>query len=136
MPAAATALQPVVYFDGVCGLCNGFVDRLIRWDHDHVLRFATLQGRTAQERLPAIHTDELNSIVYYDGERLLTRSTAALHIAMKLGGAWKLAGLFLMVPRFLRDAVYNWIARNRYQWFGKHANCRLPSPQERALFLP
>ncbi|HRH71389.1 MAG TPA: DCC1-like thiol-disulfide oxidoreductase family protein [Flavobacteriales bacterium] len=136
MEAAATTLHPVVFFDGVCGLCNGFVDRLMRWDRHRVLRYATLQGRTAQERLPADHTEELNSIVFFDGERLLTRSTAALHIIMKLGGAWKLAGIFLLLPHFIRDGVYNWIARNRYQWFGKHDTCRLPSPEERALFLP
>ncbi len=112
------------------------MDRLIRWDRKHVLRFATLQGRTAQERLPASHTEALRSIVYFDGAQLLTRSTAALHIAMELGGVWKLAGVFLIVPRFLRDAVYDWIARNRYQWFGKHDTCRVPSPEEQALFLP
>ena len=136
MQATAAAPQPVVYFDGVCGLCNGFVDRLMRWDKHRVLRYATLQGSTALERLPRQHTQVLNSIVYFDGDRLLTRSTAALHILMALGGAWKLAGSFLVFPSFLRDAVYDWIARNRYQWFGKHDTCRLPSPEERQLFLP
>lgn len=136
MDAAAAATRPIVYFDGVCGLCNGFVDHLIRLDRNRKLRYAMLQGRTAQQQLPADHTEVLNSIVYFDGERLLTRSEAALHIVMKLGGAWKLAGIFLLLPRFLRDGVYNWIARNRYQWFGKRGACRLPSPEERALFLP
>lgn len=136
MQTTNAAPHPIVFFDGVCGLCNGFVNRLMRWDKHHVLRFATLQGHTAQVRLPMAHTAELRTIIYLDGERILTRSTAALHIVMKLGGPWKLAGLVLVVPRFLRDAVYNWIANNRYQWFGKLDSCRLPSPEERALFLP
>jgi predicted DCC family thiol-disulfide oxidoreductase YuxK len=65
-----------------------------------------------------------------------TRSDAALRIVMRLGGAWKLAAVLLLVPRFLRDGVYTWVARNRYQWFGEHESCRLPSPEERRWFLP
>jgi predicted DCC family thiol-disulfide oxidoreductase YuxK len=127
---------PIVFFDGVCGLCNGFVDRLMRWDRKHVLRYATLQGTTAAAQLPATHTQELSTIVYFDGRQVYTRSDAALRIVIRLGGAWKLAGAFFVIPRFARDAVYNWVARNRYQWFGKHDSCRLPSPEERTLFLP
>jgi len=136
MQAKAPAQHPIVFFDGVCGLCNGFVDRLVRWDRRHVLRFATLQGTTAATQLPAQHTEALSTIVYFDGEHLYTRSTAALRIVMRMGGAWKLAGIFLILPRFLRDGVYNWVARNRYQWFGKRDSCRLPSAEERAWFMP
>ena len=135
MPASSTP-PPIVFFDGVCGLCNGFVDRLMRWDKRRVLRFATLQGSTAAATLPPAHTQALSTIVYFDGVRMHTRSDAAIRIVLRLGGAWKLAGVFFVVPRFLRDAAYNLVARNRYQWFGKHASCRLPSPEERGLFLP
>lgn len=135
MPAP-TAHTPIVFFDGVCGLCNGFVDRLMRWDTRRVLRFATLQGSTAATQLPQAHTQELSTIVYVDGEGLYTRSDAALRIVLRLGGAWKLAGVFFLIPRFVRDALYNWVARNRYQLFGKHDSCRLPTPEERGVFLP
>lgn len=136
MDATAITQGPVVFFDGICGLCNGFVDRLMVWDKRHVLRFATLQGATAATHLPAEHTQALSTIIYFDGQRIYTRSDAALRIIMRLGGLWKLAGVFLILPRFLRDGVYDWVARNRYQWFGKHDSCRLPSPEERKLFLP
>ena len=66
---------------------------------------------------------------------MFERSTAALRIITALGGIWRLAGLLRLVPRFLRDAVYDWVARNRYGWFGKRDSCRLPSPEERAVFL-
>jgi predicted DCC family thiol-disulfide oxidoreductase YuxK len=132
----APTANPVVFFDGVCGLCNGFVDRLMKWDKRHVLRFATLQGTTAATLLPVDHTADLTTIVYFDGERMHTRSNAALRIVIRLGGGWNLAGAFFIVPRVLRDAVYNGVARNRYQWFGKQASCRLPSPEERKWFLP
>jgi len=136
MLPSSPAGSPIVYFDGVCGLCNGFVDRLMRWDRKHVLRFAALQGTTAAAELPRDHTEELSTIVYFDGTRMHTRSDAALRIVMRLGGAWKLAAVLLLVPRFLRDGVYTWVARNRYQWFGEHESCRLPSPEERRWFLP
>jgi len=128
--------KPIVFFDGVCGLCNGFVDRLIRWDRNKVLRYATLQGSTAQTHLPADKTTNLSTIVYFDGQRSWTKSGAALRVLMRLGGFWKLVGFFLVVPAFIRDAVYDLVARNRYQWFGKHSTCRIPSPTERELFLP
>jgi len=132
----STLQQPVVFFDGLCGLCNGFVDRLIRWDKRQVLRYATLQGSTAAAKLPPDKTQDLSTIVYFDGQRTWTRSGAALRILMRLGGVWKLSGIFLIVPGFLRNWVYDLVARNRYQWFGKHDSCRIPSPEERALFLP
>lgn len=128
--------HPIVFFDGVCGLCNGFVDRLIRWDRNKVLRYATLQGATAHTQLPKELTTNLSTIVYYDGQRSWTKSGAALRALIRIGGLWKLAAIFLLVPAVIRNLVYDLIARNRYQWFGRHETCRIPSPAERALFLP
>ncbi len=136
MSDTRTGQHPVVFFDGVCGLCNGFVDRLIRWDRNKVLRYATLQGATARTQLPQELTTNLSTIVYYDGQRSWTKSGAALRALMRIGGLWKLMAVFLVVPAVIRNVVYDMIARNRYQWFGKHETCRIPSPTERALFLP
>lgn len=128
--------SPIVFFDGVCGLCNTFVDRLIRWDRNRVLRYATLQGATAKEHLSTERTTDLSTLVYFDGERFWTRSAAAIRILMRLGGVWRLAGIFLLVPGFLRNLVYALVARSRYRWFGRRESCRLPSAEERSLFLP
>ncbi len=127
--------ERIVFFDGVCGLCNRFVDRLLRVDRKRVLRFAPLQGRTAQERLPAGMADALESVVYLRDGAVIQRSDAALWILIDLGGWRVMYRGFFIVPRFVRDAVYDWIARNRYRWFRKYETCRLPTPEERARFL-
>lgn len=126
----------VIYFDGHCNLCNRFVDFLIRRDHQRVLRFAPLQGSTAASRLPKEYAEKLGTIVYESGGRYHVRSTAALLIISSLGGIWPLAKVLLIIPRPLRDLVYRWIAKNRYLWFGRRDTCRLPSPEEKAQFLP
>ncbi|HQV74220.1 MAG TPA: DCC1-like thiol-disulfide oxidoreductase family protein [Flavobacteriales bacterium] len=131
-----TGDRPIVFFDGYCGLCNGFVDRLLIWDKDHTLRFSPLQGDTAGRILPAPLRQDLGTVVLAVDDQIHTRSSAALRTLMLLGGGWKLAAVFLLVPPFLRNAVYDLIARNRYQWFGKHDACRIPSHEERSLFLP
>ena len=127
--------ERIVFFDGVCGLCNRFVDRLLRVGRKRVLRFAPLQGRTAQERLPAGMADALESVVYLRDGAVIQRSDAALWILIDLGGWRVMYRGFFIVPRFVRDAVYDWIARNRYRWFHKYETCRLPTPEERARFL-
>lgn len=125
----------VLFFDGVCNLCNRTVDFLIRRDKKHVLRFAPLQGSSAQRMLKADLIEALPSVVFLDKDGVYQRSTAVLRAVAKLGGLWPAAKVLLIIPRPVRDAVYNWIARNRYKWFGKRDTCRLPTPQERAMFL-
>ncbi len=128
--------ERIVFFDGVCGLCNRFVDELLHADRKRLLRFAPLQGSTAHGRLPAGMADAMESVVYLRDGLVIQRSDAALHVLIDLGG-WRLFyRVFFIVPRFLRDAVYDWVARNRYRWFGKHDTCRLPTPEERVRFLP
>lgn len=129
---------PIVFFDGVCGLCNGSVDWLMARDRRSVLRFAPLQGETALRTLGAPQGDpESWSMVLVDETGRYWRSEAAIRIVRHLGGPWALVGRVLgAVPRGLRDAAYRWIARNRYRYFGKHETCRLPTPAERARFLP
>lgn len=123
-----------VFFDGFCGLCNGFVDFLLPKDHAKRLRFATLQGSTAAPYATPDVTPE--TVIYVEDSREYHRSDAALAALSRLGGLWSFMSVFGMVPRPIRDVVYNFIARNRYQWFGKHDTCRLPTPAERERFLP
>jgi predicted DCC family thiol-disulfide oxidoreductase YuxK len=127
------ANSEVVFFDGVCNLCNAFVNFLMA--RSTRLLFASLQGKTAAETLPKEMIDGLSSIVFYDHGRIYTESSAALRILTRLGGLYKLLGVFLIVPRFFRDAVYRFVASHRYSWFGKRDICRLPTPEERAQFL-
>lgn len=132
----ASTSERIVFFDGVCGLCNRFVDRLLRADRKRLFRFAPLQGSTAQGSLPAGMAEAMESIVYLRDGRILQRSDAVLRIVLDLGGWRKVYGLSFMFPRGLRDRIYAWVARNRYRWFGKRETCRLPTAEERARFLP
>lgn len=128
--------ERIVFFDGVCGLCNRFVDRLLRVDRKGILLHAPLQGTTARELLPTGMADAMKSVVYLRNGVVLQRSDAALRILIDLGGWRSLYRVLFIVPRSVRDAVYDWIARNRYRWFGERETCRLPAPGERERFLP
>jgi predicted DCC family thiol-disulfide oxidoreductase YuxK len=129
----------VVFFDGECGLCDRFVQQLVRRDKHHRLRFAALQGDTA---LSMFGSDATNgdrdewSIKFVDAGGSYTRSTAALRSIAALGGGWRLAMVLLIVPRFIRDAVYRFVATHRYKWFGRLDSCILPSPSLKERFLP
>lgn len=116
-------------------MCNKSVDALLRLDEDEVLRFAPLQGETARAILPEERLENLDTICYFDGERVFTKTRALLEIGRAVGGGLQLFYLLVVVPDALRDAAYDWVARNRYRWFGKSDSCRLPSPEERRLFL-
>jgi predicted DCC family thiol-disulfide oxidoreductase YuxK len=128
---------PVVLFDGVCNLCNGSVQFIVRHDPAGRFRFASLQSEAGRAllRRHGMDTEELSSVVLVEGGRAYSRSDAALRIAGGLGGAWKAAGALRAVPRPLRDLVYEWVARNRYRWFGKQEACMIPTPELRARFL-
>lgn len=128
---------PVVFYDGDCGLCDRSVKLLIKLDKAHQLRYATLQGETATRIMGAPQgPSEGWAIKLLDEEGLHDGSTAALRSAMHAGGVGKLGAFFLWVPRFIRDGVYRWIARNRYRWFGTVDACLLPSAGLRKQFLP
>lgn len=129
--------NPIVLFDGVCNLCNGSVQFLIKRDRQARLRFASLQSDTGQKLQADLGMDPqaLDSVVLVEGDRWYKESDAALRIARNLPGPWKLLAAFRIVPRPLRDAVYRLIARNRYRWFGKAETCWLPTPELRSRFL-
>ena len=127
--------KPIIFFDGVCGLCNRAVDFLIRHDRKRIFLFAPLQGETAFQKLPAPLTDTLNTIVCKDGALLYFKSDAILHIMIRIGGVWKLTVLGYIVPTVIRDLFYDMAANNRYRVFGKKESCRMPTPEEREIFL-
>ena len=123
-----------MFYDGVCGLCSRLVARLLKWDKHHRLNFATLQGQTAA-RLHITSSGEPESMVYLADGKGYTASEGVIRAMAAMGGGWKLMLVLLVFPRFLRDAVYNWVGRNRYRWFGKLPACRIPSPDERMYFF-
>jgi predicted DCC family thiol-disulfide oxidoreductase YuxK len=125
----------VIFFDGECGLCNRFVDFVIRRDKHGVYRFAPLQGIAATTMLPPSVLAELNTMALKTGDKILYRSDAGLQILVGLGGGWKMLAALKIFPRFVRDAVYELVSKYRYRIFGKRATCRIPTPAERALFL-
>lgn len=129
--------HPVILFDGVCNLCNGSVLFIIKRDPKARFRFASLQSAYGESFLKkhGLSTKEYDSIILIDGGRLYTQSSAALRIAKRLGGAWPLLYIGMMVPKFLRDAIYNFIAKNRYRWFGKKEACMIPTPELRSRFM-
>lgn len=127
--------KPIIFFDGVCGLCNRAVDFLIRRDKNRLFRFAPLQGKTASIVLPSALLDQPETIVCKNGDVLYYKSNAILHILIQIGGGWKLAVLLYVIPKFIRDLCYDMVAHNRYKVFGKKESCRLPSPEEREVFL-
>jgi predicted DCC family thiol-disulfide oxidoreductase YuxK len=128
---------PVVLFDGVCNLCNGTVNFIIDRDRARHFRFAALQSDAAKPFLECcdLATDFLAGIVLYENGRCFTRSTAALRILRRLGGPWRLLYGLVVVPRPLRDTVYEWVMRRRYEWFGRAATCRVPTPDVEDRFL-
>ena len=129
--------KAIVLFDGVCNLCNGAVDFIIKRDPDNYFLFASLQSDIGQAALKALNksTNELDSILLIQQGKILEKSSAALAIARRLSGFWPVLGIFRFLPKALRDPIYTLIANNRYAWFGKKETCRLPSPEERARFL-
>ncbi len=133
------ASRPLVLFDGVCNLCNAAINFLIDHDPEATLRFASLQstgGRAAIVRSGGEPPEgDPSTILLIEGGRIYARSTAALRVARRLGWPYKLLYAFIVVPRPLRDAVYEWVARNRYRWFGKSEVCRVPTPELRARFM-
>ena len=136
-PATPASDQAIILFDGVCNLCNGAVNFVIDHDPDAYFRFGALQSDAAQPILAKHGLEEkaLDSIVLIEGGRVFRKSTAALRIARHLTGAWPLLYALLVIPRPLRDVVYDWIATNRYDWFGKRDQCRIPTPDLQARFL-
>jgi predicted DCC family thiol-disulfide oxidoreductase YuxK len=128
--------KPIILFDGVCNLCNAAVNFVIDRDPDGIFYFAALQSDCAREILEKHQIGlELNTIVLIEDGQVYDRSTAALRITRHLSGPWPLLSGCMVIPAFIRDGVYRWIARNRYRWFGQTQACRVPTPELQARFL-
>jgi predicted DCC family thiol-disulfide oxidoreductase YuxK len=137
-----SASNTIVFYDGLCGLCNGLNQFLLKRDkHDH-FRFASLQSKFANSVLQrhgvsALDLDTVYVVLDYEkaNERLLARSDAILHVLRQLGGVWSVFQLVRVIPKFLRNGVYNVVARNRYRMFGKYDTCLMPEERYRRKFL-
>jgi predicted DCC family thiol-disulfide oxidoreductase YuxK len=127
----------ILLFDGECNLCNGSVQWILKRDHKAYFKFASLQSPTGQKYLSAFNLSETNleTVVLIDDNQVFTHSDAPLQVLRKLGFPWSLGVTLSIVPRFLRNGVYRWIAHNRYRWFGQSAQCWLHRPEWKDRFL-
>lgn len=137
-----TESNPIVLYDGVCGLCNRLVQFLLKRDSHDRFRFASLQSTLGQEILKRHGANPLDLDTFYvvldygqPSEHLLARSDGIVYALTTLGGIWKIASVGKLLPKAIRDRLYNFVARHRYQVFGKHESCMLPEPKQRAKFL-
>ncbi len=127
----------IVVFDGQCLLCNGWVQFLLRHDRSQRIRFASIQSAVGQQLLAraGLRVEGLQTLLVIDGERGWQHTAAILRVLHALGWPWRLAWVGWLVPAPLRDALYRWVARNRYRIWGRSATCMLPAPEHRARFL-
>ena len=128
--------KPVVLFDGVCNLCTGSIQFILKRDKEKKFLFSSLQSNFGQSLLKkfGLLPDTYNSFILYQDGNIHTRSTAALKMFQQLKG-WKWVKIFWIIPRFIRDAIYNLIAKNRYRWFGKKNECWVPTKELLSRFL-
>ena len=135
--AEAGVTRPIIFYDDVCVMCNGFVNLMLRVDRRQQFLFAPLGGETSRRILPPLPEDPSQwSMIYVDESGIHDQSDASLEVYRRLGGLWWLLSLARFVPRAIRDPIYRVIAKNRYRWFGKRETCRIPSAEERERFLP
>jgi predicted DCC family thiol-disulfide oxidoreductase YuxK len=129
--------HPIILFDGVCNLCNGAVQFIIKRDPDGVFRFASLQSEQAQKLLSHLKYSStvIDSILLVDNGIVFSHSDAAIRIASRLNGGWKYVSVFKWLPKSLRDGLYKLVANNRYRFFGKREVCMLPSAELKSRFL-
>ena len=127
----------IILFDGVCNLCNSSVTFAIKRDKNDIFRFAALQSEIGMQLISKFKIDisQTDSIILVEGNDYYEKSSAALHIAKHLSGGWPLLYGFIILPKFIRNAVYDFIAKNRYKWFGKKESCMIPTPELQAKFL-
>jgi len=129
------AVEKIIFFDGVCNLCNGAVNFIIDRDPEAKFRFAALQSESAKSILPHERINNVDSIVLLKNKKTFIKSDAALHIAKDMKFPWSLFQVFFIVPKFLRDPLYDFIAKRRYKWFGKKDSCRMPTPELQSRFV-
>ncbi|QQS30342.1 MAG: thiol-disulfide oxidoreductase DCC family protein [Sphingobacteriales bacterium] len=129
--------ERIVLFDGVCNLCNSSVQFIIDRDTEGKFKFTSLQSNTGIALMEkfGVSTTNFDTFLLIENNRIYSKSTAALRVVRNLDGLWKLGYAFIVIPAFLRDAVYGFVARNRYRWFGREESCRIPTPELKHRFL-
>ena len=130
--------KKIIIFDGVCNLCNNTVLKVIKYDEKNIFLFTALQSEEGKEIINHLGIDlsKVDSIILYEpGISYDIKSTAALKIMQEFKGFWVLSRLFLMTPEYVRNVIYDFIAKKRYKWFGKRENCMIPTPELNAKFL-
>ena len=126
----------IILFDGYCNLCSGTVQFVLKHDRKAKFRFASLQSEYGKTMLQKhqLPTQSFGTFVLVEDDKIHFKSTAALRVVKSLSGMWPVLYIFIIVPRFIRDAVYGFVARNRYKWFGKRDSCWLPKPEWKERF--
>jgi len=134
---AVDSVTSIILFDGVCNLCNSSVLFVIKRDRSAKFQFAALQSKFGRYHLTTLNLpiNALNTILLIKNGKVYSKSSAALEIARDLGGLWPAFYVFKIVPTFIRDVVYDFIAKNRYRWFGRQEACMIPTPELKARFL-
>jgi len=129
--------KSIILFDGMCNFCNTSVNKIIKYDKKNVFKFAAIQSDAGKKLLIELSIDilKIDSILLIENNTLFTKSTAVLKIAKQLSGLYKLSYAFIIIPLFIRDTIYDFIAKNRYKWFGKKESCMIPSTEVREKFL-
>lgn len=130
--------KKIILFDGVCNLCNGAVQFIIKHDKKDIFRFTALQSDLGKEICSYISVDQtkIDSIILYNpGVAYYYKSSAAIEIANELGGIYSLISIFKILPEKLRNYIYDYIAKNRYKWYGKKESCMIPTPELKVKFL-
>ena len=127
----------IILFDGLCNLCNGSVNFIIKRDRMGAFKFASLQSEAGLSLLKqyGVTAEKIDSIVFIKEDRFFLRSSAVLNILKDLGGRWRFLYIFIIIPKFIRDFIYNVIAKSRYRVFGKRESCTIPSEANRNRFL-
>ncbi len=136
-PSTYNKPKTILLFDGVCNLCNGYINFIIKRMKSDTVRFGTLQSESGQELLEknGLSPHELDTVVLIQNGKLYTKSDVAFRLAKEMSGGWPMFSVLLVIPKFLRDGIYDIISRNRYRWFGKQASCMIPTPELKKLFL-
>lgn len=129
--------ESILLFDGHCSLCNAAVDFVLKRDAKKKLLLASIQGPAGQRVLKKyqLPPSYLDTLVLVEQGKVYLGSTAALRVARLLGGGWPLFYSLIIIPKGLRDRIYQWIGKHRYQWFGRRASCRIPTAKEKSHFL-
>ncbi len=129
--------KKILLFDGDCNLCNGAVKFILKHEKNNDLLFASLQSPIGKKLLNFHHIDvnKTDSLIYISNNQAFVKSLAALKISKDLKGLYPLLNLFVVIPSFIRDSVYDYVARNRYKWFGKNESCMIPTPETKKRFL-